>query len=126
MTDVTIGNSVTSLPGSVFGYCPLLTNVTIGNSVTTIGEGAFSSCSSLTNITIPDSVTTIEEYAFENCSSLNEITCLATTAPNISYTTFKDISTDGTLYVPSKSNYRSWMIIGTFYLGYYNWTTQEI
>ncbi len=74
LTEVTIGNSVTSIGGKAFSGCSGLTEVTIGNSVTTIGEEAFIGCSGLTEVTIPESVTSIGVGAFENCSGLTEIT----------------------------------------------------
>ncbi len=74
LTEVTIGNSVTSIGGKAFSGCSGLTEVTIGNSVTTIGEEAFIGCSGLTEVTIPESVTSIGVGAFKNCSGLTEIT----------------------------------------------------
>ena len=47
-----------------------LTNVKIGNSVTSIGEWTFLFCTSLTNVTIPESVTSIADFAFEACTNL--------------------------------------------------------
>ena len=38
---IIIGDSVTTIGGSAFGYCSSLTSVTIPNSVATIGESAF-------------------------------------------------------------------------------------
>ena len=63
-----------NIPSNAFVGCTGLTNVTIGNSVTSIGEGAFSGCSGLTSITIPDSVTSIGRSAFNGCSGLTSIT----------------------------------------------------
>ena len=69
--------------GSAFYGCSSLTNVTIGNSVTTIGNNAFANCSSLTSITIPNSVTSIENYAFSGCDSLTSIRLLGETPPTV-------------------------------------------
>ena len=44
-----------------------LTDVTIGNSVTSIGDWAFYNCSGLASITIPNSVTSIGKSAFYDC-----------------------------------------------------------
>ncbi len=74
ITDVVIGDSVTTIGNYAFAYCDSLTSVTIPDSVTTIGDYAFDYCDSLTSVTIPDSVTTISDYAFRNCTSLTSVT----------------------------------------------------
>lgn len=74
LTDVVIGDCVTSIGNSAFISCSGLTSVTIPNSVTNIDNYAFQGCTSLTNITIPDSVTSINSYVFSYCSSLPNIT----------------------------------------------------
>ena len=74
LTDVTIGNSVTSIGGFAFDGCSALTSVTIGNSVTSIGGCAFQKCSGLTSVTIPNSVTSIGLYAFRQCSGMTSVT----------------------------------------------------
>lgn len=73
LTNVTIGNSVTSIGGSAFSNCSGLTSVTIGNSVTSIGDSAFSYCSGLTSVKIPDSVTSIGGWAFVSCTGLTSV-----------------------------------------------------
>ena len=65
--------NVTSIEGSAFGNCSLLTSVTIGNSVTSIGEMAFRGCKGLTSIIIPNSVTSIGSEAFSECSGLTSV-----------------------------------------------------
>ena len=74
LTNVIIGDGVTSIGGYAFYNCSSLTSITIPNSVTSIGSSAFYNCSSLTSITIPDSVTSIGSSAFSGCSSLTSIT----------------------------------------------------
>ena len=74
LTNVTLGDGVTSIGGYAFHDCSRLTSITIPDRVTSIGNNAFSSCSSLTSITIPESVTSIESYAFRDCISLISIT----------------------------------------------------
>ena len=69
--------SVTITGGNIlygaFYNCSGLTNVTIGNGVTSIGGYAFYNCSGLTSIVIPDSVTSIGYDAFHNCSGLTKV-----------------------------------------------------
>ena len=74
ITNITLGDDVTTIGEFAFRDCDSLTSVTIGNNVTTIGSFAFFSCTSLTSITIPDSVTSIGGSAFRDCDSLTSIT----------------------------------------------------
>lgn len=74
LTSVTIPDSVTSIGSAVFFSCSRLTSVTIGSGVTTIGYDVFNNCASLTSVTIPNSVTTINANAFNNCTSLTSVT----------------------------------------------------
>lgn len=74
LTNVKIGNGVTSIGSYAFSGCTGLTSVTIPDSVTNIGSSAFRDCSGLTNITIPDSVISIGDWAFENCTGLTSVT----------------------------------------------------
>ncbi|MDE5608467.1 MAG: leucine-rich repeat domain-containing protein, partial [Muribaculaceae bacterium] len=64
LSNLTIGNSVTSIYYYAFYGCSRLTSLTIGNSVTSIGYDAFEGCSGLTSLTIPNSVTKIGSSAF--------------------------------------------------------------
>ena len=73
LTNVILGDSITSIGDRAFYDCSGLTSITIGNSVTSIGDSAFDNCYGLTNITIPDSVTSIGDYAFYGCSGLKSI-----------------------------------------------------
>ena len=125
LTSITIPDSVTTIGEDAFDDCSSLTSVTIGNSVTSIGNKAFGSCSKLTSINIPDGVTSIGTSAFLGCS-LTSITCYATSAPSIQSDTFRYAPENGTLYVPTGSDYSSWMSTDNYYLGKYNWTIHYI
>ena len=126
LTSITIPNRVTSIGKSVFKDCTSLTSITIPNSVTSISNYVFSGCTSLTSITIPNSITSIGDSAFYKCTSLTSIMSLATTAPTINASTFSNVKTGGTLYVPSgSSGYDTWMQNANYYLGKYNWTKVE-
>jgi len=74
LTNVTIGNGVTSIGEKAFYNCEGLTSIEIPNSVTSIGTSAFYGCSGLESITIPNSVTTIGNWAFDGCTNLTSIT----------------------------------------------------
>ena len=126
LTSVVIGNSVTTIETNAFSGCSSLTNVTIGNSVTSIGSDAFYGCEGLTSIEIHNSVTSIGNCAFGKCTQLTEIYSLNPTPPVITSYVFQNIGTNGVLKIPKGSDYSSWMQTSSYYLGYYNWTVEEI
>ena len=65
-----IPNTVIIIESYAFNECIDLTDVTIGNNVSSIGFGAFSGCAGLASIIIPDNVTSIRSYAFRDCIGL--------------------------------------------------------
>ena len=126
LTSINIPGSVTTIGDHAFQDCSGLTSINIPDSVTSIYQAVFSGCTGLTSIVIPNSVTSIGEYAFQQCSNLISITCNAVVAPGIKSMTFNAIKENGVLHYPSGSDYSSWMKTDSYYLGYYNWTSQEI
>ena len=126
LTSYSIKEGTRFIGESAFYECDNITEITIPNSVIDIASGAFSWCNNLTSVTIGNSVTNIGKYAFQECSSLTSITCYASTTPSIQSNTFMSILKGGTLYVPTESDYSSWMSKDYYYLGYYNWTIQYI
>ena len=85
-----------------------LTNVTIGDNVTSIPPYMFAYNKSLTSITIPENITSIGLHAFRECSLLQTVECLPISPPAIDYTIFSDNDANFTIYVPSESldNYK--------------------
>ena len=73
ITDVVIGDKVTTIGSNCFSGCSQLESIEISSSVTTISSYAFCKCSKITNIVIPNSVTSIGTYAFQGCSKLVSI-----------------------------------------------------
>ncbi len=88
LTTVTIGENVTTIPGSAFSSCSGLTEVTIPDSVTSIGGDAFSDCTGLTEVTIGNSVTEIGSEAFYQCTGLIEVT-IPNSVTSIGFAAFK-------------------------------------
>ena len=104
LSDVTIGNSVTSIGNYAFFGCSSLTNLTIPNSVTTIGDMAFNGCSSLTSITIPKNVTFFGYGAIGRCDSLTSIYCKPIIPPTLELDLGYDFNySKCMIYVPTES-----------------------
>ena len=74
MTDVVIGDCVTTISANTFNECEAVTSFTISNSVTTIGHDAFKDCIVLPSITLPSGITTIEDGLFSNDFMLSAVT----------------------------------------------------
>jgi hypothetical protein len=74
LTSVNIGDLVTTIGQSAFGYCTSLPSVSFGKSVRIIEYEAFRGCSSLTTVDLPNSVTNIGGSAFYDCESLTSVT----------------------------------------------------
>lgn len=106
IVNAVIPDGVTTIKAYIFRDCANLESVSIPESVTEIGASAFALCESLTSITIPSRVTQIGGNAFSFTageSSLTEIICEATTPPEISNSTFKNLPTPFQIFVPAES-----------------------
>lgn len=73
LTNLTIGNKVTTIPNGAFSGCINLKSINL-NKIETIENYAFQNCSALTSISIPSSVNRILEYAFAGCAALKSFT----------------------------------------------------
>lgn len=73
LSDVTLGENVTSIGESAFSGCTNLTELAVPDSVTSIGASAFKDCTKLTRITLGNGVKSIGNYAFQGCTNLTEI-----------------------------------------------------
>ena len=99
LTSITIPDSVISIGRASFSGCSSLTSIAIGNSVTTIGEHAFESCSSLMGVIIPDSVTSIGNATFKKCSGLTRITIEGNAPKNYTSNLFEGVSENAKIFV---------------------------
>lgn len=72
LTNVTLGDGVTSIGTSAFLKCTRLPSITIGSGVASIGKNAFNGCTVLTEAVIQSG--TIGEGAFSGCTSLDNVT----------------------------------------------------
>ena len=130
LTGIELSESLTKIEQWTFYGCDgLMGTIDIPNSVQTIGMNAFYGCNKIIGVNFGSALTSIDNYAFQNCLNLKTINILATTAPTIQSSTFRDVASYGTLTVPSgcKSAYSKWMQTSTsyYYLGRYSWTCKE-
>lgn len=65
-------------------------------------------CNNLTKVYLYSGITTIGKWAFEACSNLLEIYSFNPTAPSLAVNVFLNMSSGGTLHIPSGSDYSSW------------------
>lgn len=75
ITNVIIGDGVTSVGAYAFHDYDALQSVGFGNSVARIGAEAFSGCDGLTSISLPAAFKKFGENSFRSCSRLTEIHC---------------------------------------------------
>ena len=73
ITEVVIGEGVTSISDSAFYECFNLTSVSLPSTLKTIGYSAFYRCQKLPSIRIPAGVTSIYSSAFRTCNAMTGI-----------------------------------------------------
>ena len=102
LASLDIPEGVESIGEKAFYYCSSLTSVTIPGSVTNMGFGAFEYCSNLTTMKILGENPTFSEHEFNLCQKLQSFYMMASTPPDIDYSTFITSQyTVATLYVPA-------------------------
>lgn len=109
LTDVTIWSATTRLEGWIFSGCTSLSSITIPDKVTLIGGYSFQGCTTLEEVVLGSGLAKVNIQCFDGCISLTSITCTAPTAPTLGYNVFRNIASDGTLYVPTGSDYSTWL-----------------
>lgn len=70
LRQVTLPNSITTIPGSIFKDCNSLASIDIPSGVTSIESNAFSGCTALANITLSDNITNLGDKCFNGCIKL--------------------------------------------------------
>ena len=83
-----IGNKVTKMDYSAFGYCPKLDSIDFGKSITSIGPSAFQWCTNLKKCNTGNSVTEIGQESFEYCQGFEHI-IIGAAVTNIGWGAFK-------------------------------------
>ena len=100
LTDVTFGNTVTTIGYNLFGSCSGIRNVAIPSSVTSIRDCAFFECISLESVAMPENVTEFGDRVFCYCSSLREIT-IPTGVTTLGYATFYGCTSLENIVIPA-------------------------
>lgn len=67
LSELTLSESLTELPESVFYDCEALRAVTVPASVISIGEGAFAMCYELSSLKLGSNLKTVGKNAFHDC-----------------------------------------------------------
>lgn len=122
---VNIPSNVTAIGERCFRNCTNLHEVYSWPSLTSIGAGAFDS-SALDYIYLRSTALTMGDRVFYGCSGLTDIYISAQTAPSVYQYTFHNVPTGGTLHYSAGSDYSSWLSDDQYYLGYYDWNTDEM
>lgn len=100
LSSVTIQNG--TIGECAFNFCSNLTEVTIGDGVTSIGYGAFRNLDKLRFVSIGSGITSIGDLAFAPTIGSGTFT-VAIYAPTPPQLGNYSLSTSGTIYVPAES-----------------------
>lgn len=85
-----------------------LPTITLPNSVRDIGSRAFENCD-ITSVVIGENVVSVGYKAFYANHNLTTIRSRSITTPDLGAMVFDQVASTGTLYVPTGSDYSSWM-----------------
>lgn len=89
LTEVSIGNTVTTIPSYTFRKCSSINSIELPESVTNIGYEAFRECTSLQNINLPSNLSSIGDYAFYDCNSIESTVVIPSSITSVHSTTFR-------------------------------------
>ena len=70
LTDVTLGEGITSIGSSAFAYCTALETIVFPSTLKEIGFNCFYGCTSLKSANLPAGLTNIGHDAFSRTGSL--------------------------------------------------------
>ena len=103
LTYASLPTTLQTIGISAFSGCSELALIDVPEGVTTIVDQAFLNCSKMATLTLPSTLETIGDYTFAGCPSLQLITCGAYVPPTISESTFRSVSSETPLRVPSEA-----------------------
>lgn len=93
---------VTGVAAKAFKKNKNLTQVKIGDSITSIGDSCFEGCTKLKSVTIGKGLRTIGKNAFKNCKKLSQITLKSTKLSKLNSSCLKGINAKCKISVPKK------------------------
>lgn len=104
LTDVTLGENLTTLENSCFNRCTGLTKIKLPKKLRIIEVQAFGGCTNLEQIDMPDSLRSLGNSAFEGCEKLQSIV-LADSLTSIGGQTFRECKSLTSIVIPDKVEY---------------------
>ena len=111
-----VPQGVTTITGTAFLGCRLLTAVQLPESVSELGYAAFQGCSEMRHINIPEGVESLSNNLFAQCKSLEELE-IPSTVSSLGHSVFWDCNSLKTITIPAsvtKMEYNAlWYDYGT-------------
>ena len=108
LTTADLPSTITAVPDEAFNGCTSLSSLRLPATIMQIGNKAFAHCTGLRSIYLDRSVQQIGDSTFFDCDSVQSITCLTSTPPACSVTTFGNMPTaiPVTVMMSSINNYQ--------------------